>query len=111
MDKVVYGSGKAKTTAPAAEAAVQPAPKAAAEPAPQSRPAPVIIVKEPVAKPKASVTAGSDVAVGNRVFHTVKTGETAFGISRQYNISMKELMALNNLNFETIKVGQKLRVK
>ena len=46
-----------------------------------------------------------------KTYHTVRSGETAFGIARQYGISMKELMALNGLNFEAIKVGQKLRIK
>lgn len=43
-------------------------------------------------------------------YHIVSKGETAFGISKKYGISMTELMQLNKLNFESIKVGQKLRV-
>jgi len=42
----------------------------------------------------------------------VKAGETAFGISKQYSITMQQLMDMNKLSFGTsIKVGQKLRVK
>ncbi|MBS1644622.1 MAG: glucosaminidase domain-containing protein [Bacteroidetes bacterium] len=43
-------------------------------------------------------------------YHIVSKGETAFGIAKKYGISMTELMQLNHLNFESIKVGQKLRV-
>lgn len=50
------------------------------------------------------------IATG-RQFHTVKAGETAFGIAKQYGITMKQLMDMNSLNFEAIKIGQKLRVK
>ena len=44
--------------------------------------------------------------------HTVKEGETAFGIAREHNISVKQLMEWNNLSgFQKIQVGQKLRVR
>ena len=58
----------------------------------------------PVVAPQATMSTGA-------THHTVKSGETAFGIARQYGITMKQLMAMNDLNFEAIKVGQKLRVK
>jgi LysM repeat protein len=45
-------------------------------------------------------------------YHLVKAGETAFGISKHYGITMQQLMDLNKLSFGTgIKVGQKLRVR
>ncbi len=45
-------------------------------------------------------------------FHTVQSGETAFGIAKKYGITMQQLMEWNQLSFGTdIKVGQKLRVK
>jgi LysM repeat protein len=44
-------------------------------------------------------------------YHIVKKGDTAFSITKQYNITMRQLMDWNNMNFETIKLGQKLRVK
>lgn len=44
-------------------------------------------------------------------YHTVKKGETAYSIAQQYGIGVKQLNELNNLNFEAIKIGQKLRVK
>ncbi len=44
-------------------------------------------------------------------YHIVKKGETAFGISKKYNITMKQLREWNNLEFEAIRIDQKLRVK
>ena len=44
-------------------------------------------------------------------YHIVKKGETAFGISKKYSITMKQLRDWNNLEFEAIRIGQKLRVK
>lgn len=44
-------------------------------------------------------------------YYVVKKGDTAFSIAKRNNITMKQLMDWNNLNFETIKVGQKLKVQ
>lgn len=44
------------------------------------------------------------------VAHVVKKGETLFRLSRQYNISVEELMALNGLNSSEIQTGQQLIV-
>ena len=43
--------------------------------------------------------------------YTVKKGDTAFSIAKKHNITMRQLMDWNKLDFETIKAGQKLRVK
>lgn len=65
------------------------------------------------AKPPASAPVVSTVASpAGQQFHTVKAGETAFGIAKQYGITMQQLMDLNKLGFGSdIKAGQKLRVK
>lgn len=45
-------------------------------------------------------------------FHTVQSGQTYYSISKAYNISIKELLELNNLSdSDRLKSGQKLRVK
>jgi len=44
-------------------------------------------------------------------FYTVKKGDTAFGIAKKNNITMRQLMDWNKLDFDAIKVGQQLRVK
>lgn len=43
--------------------------------------------------------------------YTVREGDTAFSIAREHNITMRQLMEWNNLDFEELKVGQKLRVR
>ena len=68
--------------------------------------------QRPVATSDAASTAiAPQVAAGTIGYHTVKNGETAFSIAKKYGMSMKELRDMNNLNFEAIKVGQKLKVK
>jgi LysM repeat protein len=44
-------------------------------------------------------------------FYKVKKGDTAFGIAKKNNITMRQLMDWTKLDFKTIKVGQELRVK
>ncbi len=59
-------------------------------------------------------TANSGVAtasVDKKKYYTVREGDTAFSIAKDNNITMKQLMDWNDLNFDQIKVGQKLRVK
>lgn len=42
--------------------------------------------------------------------HTVKSGETLWGISSKYNLSVSQLLSLNNLKSNTIFAGQTLKV-
>ena len=42
--------------------------------------------------------------------YTVKTGDTLFGISSQFGVSVKDLADLNNVNASTLKVGQELKI-
>lgn len=50
-------------------------------------------------------------ADGAPVYHTVVGGETLYGISRRYNITVDQLKSLNGLTTNTIQAGMKLRVK
>ncbi len=43
-------------------------------------------------------------------FHTVKKGETLFGISREFGIKVKDLIKINNLKNESILAGQRLKL-
>ena len=49
----------------------------------------------------------------NSVYHIVKRGETLYKISRIYNVSINQIISLNNLknNGENIQAGQKLKIK
>ena len=42
--------------------------------------------------------------------YTVKAGDTLFGISNQFGVSVMELARINNVNADTIRVGQVLRI-
>lgn len=42
--------------------------------------------------------------------HTVKAGETLWGISRLYNTSVDEIKNLNNLSTNTLNIGQQLKI-
>lgn len=42
--------------------------------------------------------------------HTVERGETLYGISRKYSVTVAQLQEWNNLGSSTIQVGQQLRV-
>lgn len=45
-------------------------------------------------------------------FHTVRSGDTLYGIARRYGTSVKVLCRLNNIREESVlRVGQKLRVR
>lgn len=43
--------------------------------------------------------------------HTVVKGDTLYNISKRYNITVKELQALNNMKGTSIAIGQELKVK
>lgn len=82
LDKAVYGSGN---NAAGNQAAPAPAPGPHTE----------------------ATTAAS---YGKTQYYTVQKGDTAFSIARKHNISMRQLMDWNQLNFDAIRVGQKLKV-
>lgn len=43
--------------------------------------------------------------------HTVESGETLFSLYRKYGVSVAEIKRINSLSSNTIKVGQKIRIK
>ena len=66
-----------------------------------------LAVPQPLEAKLVSITS----TASNRT-HTVKKGETLWGISRKYQVNSKELAKLNGLPAEspTLRIGQKLRV-
>ncbi len=49
--------------------------------------------------------------VTSRQYHDVVSGETLYGISRRYGLTVPELKALNQLTTNSIFIGQQLRIK
>ncbi|MNS74126.1 putative endopeptidase p60 precursor [compost metagenome] len=50
------------------------------------------------------------VASGKTIEHTVSTGETLFAISRKYGVSVEDIINLNGLTDNSVKIGQKLKI-
>ncbi|AFD07073.1 LysM peptidoglycan-binding domain-containing protein [Solitalea canadensis] len=50
------------------------------------------------------------VASGKTIEHTVATGETLFAISRKYGVSVEDIINLNGLTDNSVKIGQKLKI-
>ncbi len=46
-----------------------------------------------------------------RVYHTVSSGETLYSISQSKNVTIEELLELNNMKDSALKVGQTIRIK
>ncbi len=53
----------------------------------------------------------NDFVVNDKLFHVVKPDETIFTIAKQYNISVSEILNLNNLTSYYINPGSKIVVK
>ena len=68
--------------------------------------------KPPAAETKAKpLTPSKPAASVEKKYHTVKRGETLYGISKKYGISAEELQKLNNLSKDpSLRIGQKLLV-
>jgi LysM repeat protein len=68
--------------------------------------------KQPTAESKAKPPAPSKpTASAEKKYHTVQKGETLYGISKKYGISVEELRKLNNLSKDpSLRTGQKLLV-
>ena len=72
----------------------------------EKRPAPKAATAGPPPAKKAATRKASAVKI-----HTVVAGDTLYGISRRYGISMEKLKSINNLTDDTVlDVGQRLKV-
>ncbi|MEM6770130.1 MAG: glucosaminidase domain-containing protein [Bacteroidota bacterium] len=58
-----------------------------------------------------SPTTPTTTPVTNRQYHNVVAGETLYGISRRYGLTVPQLKELNQLTSNSIFIGQQLRVK
>jgi len=68
--------------------------------------------KQPIPESKAKLSAPPKPAASNKKqYHMVQKGETLYGISKKYGISLEELRKLNNLSADQpLRTGQKLMV-
>jgi len=87
-------------------------------PAPAPQPTKPTTSQPPVVNPNPSpnpapapTTNPTNNTGGTPVYHTVVAGETLYGISRRYNITVDQLKSLNGLTQNTIQAGMQLRVK
>ncbi len=48
--------------------------------------------------------------MGDKMTYTVKAGDTLYGISNQYGVSVNDLININNITGTNIKVGQILKI-
>ena len=79
------------------------APPVPAEPA-------AVAAKPSPAKPKPEAPAAA-AASDSAKSYTVKSGDTAWGISRQFSVSFQELMSFNNIDKpEALQIGQVLKI-
>ena len=44
-------------------------------------------------------------------YYTIQQGDTLYSLSKRFNLSVNDLMKLNNLSDNTISIGQKLKIK
>ncbi len=65
----------------------------------------VLIVGQTILIPKTS-----DDSNKNEINYTVKKGDTLYSISKAYNISIDDLKKANNLNTNTLSIGQILKI-
>jgi LysM repeat protein len=64
-----------------------------------------------ISKPVMPAAAAKQAISGDAQYHIVEKGDTGYSIAKKYGIKVKQLNEWNNLNFDGIKIGQKLRVK
>ncbi|WP_116125797.1 glucosaminidase domain-containing protein [Lewinella sp. IMCC34183] len=79
-------------------------------PTPRPDPRPVTRPEQPVVPTPPAVPA-TDPNRPAAVYHAVTAGETLYGISRRYGVTVDDLKRLNALNGNTISVGQQLRIR
>ena len=87
---------------PETEPEPEPTPEPTPEPAPPPEPAP-----EPAPAPEPETT----TPPAGRSTYTVQAGDNMYRIALNHNMTIQELMALNNLTEETVYVGQQLIVE
>jgi membrane-bound lytic murein transglycosylase D len=66
----------------------------------------LVVSKKVISTPK-----NTNSSVKGAIYHTVQTGDTLWSISKRYDgLTVEQLKKLNNLDDNSLKIGQKLRV-
>lgn len=60
---------------------------------------------------KSATAVNKEAKSSEMQYHIVAKGDTGYSIAKKYGIKVKQLNEWNGLNFDGIKIGQKLRVK
>ncbi|MGJ8671729.1 LysM peptidoglycan-binding domain-containing protein [Rubritalea sp.] len=95
--------GKKKTKAPVVTPTPAPQQYAAVTPPPPPT------VKPPT-KPKTTPKVAAKPKAKPTVTHTVKRGDTLYGLSRKYGTSVSSIQKANNMRGTTIGLGQRLTI-
>jgi LysM repeat protein len=67
---------------------------------------------QPQPQPQATTAPAAQPDATGSIVHTVVAGDTLFGLSFQYNVSLDDIYALNGLNSQSIlSIGQKIVIK
>ena len=70
----------------------------------------ILTIGEELFIPKENTFIGEEPEENEYEIYTVQKGDSLWNISKKYNITVNELIALNNLDNLTIKIGQELLV-
>ena len=80
-------------------------------PRPKNQPADKPEVTTPTPKPKDPVPNVINVPPTSDALYIVKKGDTLYGIARRHGLTVAELKRLNDIVTNTIRPGQRMRVK
>ncbi|MCO5230687.1 MAG: LysM peptidoglycan-binding domain-containing protein [Chitinophagales bacterium] len=83
-----------------------------AKPAPEFK-NPEIETKQPIFNPRPfnepyNTTSQTSTATDNRIYHTVKQGDTLYNISKKYNVDIENIKKWNGISDSGIQLGQQL---
>jgi len=118
LEDVALGQRRSPTSAPTAPPPPpqEPPPYEAVastpstpQPPPTTTPTPPPPIQPP-SPPPAEPTPQPTPQPASTVSHTVKSGDTLWGLSRQYNTSVQAIKDANSLTSDVIRIGQTLRI-
>ncbi len=67
-------------------------------------------LKIPHSEATATPSRASTGAISSSGVHTVAKGDSLWNIARKYDVTVKQIMSLNNLSSSTLSIGQKLKI-